>query len=153
MYQQISSIYTKNLITIKETASLSDADSLMNNYNIRHLPVIDDSSTLVGILSKSDFIALKFLDSRLKDFPVKIFMSTPIVVVPKTTTIKKVAQIFIEKKINSVLVANNQEVVGILTSEDLVRLLADDNDFLADRDQLDLSALSEEGWISPTTLI
>lgn len=153
MNQLISSIYTKNLVTIKETESLYEADCLMNNYNIRHLPVIDHNNTLVGILSKSDFIALKFFDSRLKDFSVKMLMTAPIVVVPQATTVKKVAQIFIEKKINSVLVAKGQDVVGILTSEDLIRLLADDGDYLAERDQLDLSALAEEGWISRTTLI
>lgn len=153
MNQLISSIYTKNLITIKETESLSEADSIMNNYNIRHLPVVDATNTLVGILSKSDYIALKFFDSRLKDFSVKMLMTSPIVVVSHFTTIKKVAQIFIEKKINSVLVAKNQEVVGILTSEDLIRLLADDSDYLTERDQLDLSMLAEEGWISRTIMI
>ena len=149
---QIKNMYSKNLITIRESADLNSAEDMMNNYNIRHLPVVDDENNLVGMISKSDFVALKYVDSRLKSYTVKMFMSTPVKVVNKTTTIKQVAQLFIDKKINSVLVADENEVLGILTSEDLIRLLAEDSDYMNEAEQLDLAALADEGWISTTTL-
>lgn len=152
MFMQVKNLYTKNLITINQNADLNSAEDMMNNYNIRHLPVIDDDFNLVGMISKTDFVALKYVDSRLKTYTVKMFMSTPVKVVHKTATVKKVAQLFIEKKINSVLVADENEVLGILTSEDLIRLLAEDNDYLNEADQLDLAALADEGWISTTTV-
>lgn len=152
MLMQVKNLYTKNLITINQNADLNSAEDMMNNYNIRHLPVIDDEFNLVGMISKSDFVALKYVDSRLKTYTVKMFMSAPVKVVHKTATVKKVAQLFIDKKINSVLVADENEVLGILTSEDLIRLLAEDNDYLNEADQLDLAALADEGWISTTTL-
>ena len=152
MLMQIKNVYSKNLITINQNADLNSAEDMMNNYNIRHLPVVDDDSNLVGLISKSDFVALKYVDSRLKAYTVKMFMSSPVKVVHKTTSVKKVAQLFIDKKINSVLVADEDEVIGILTSEDLIRLLAEDSDYLNEADQLDLAALADEGWISTTTL-
>ncbi len=152
MLMQIKNMYSKNLITIRESADLNSAEDMMNNYNIRHLPVVDDENNLVGMISKSDFVALKYVDSRLKSYTVKMFMSTPVKVVNKTTTIKQVAQLFIDKKINSVLVADENEVLGILTSEDLIRLLAEDSDYMNEAEQLDLAALADEGWISTTTL-
>lgn len=151
METEIKSIYSKKLITISDLSSLSDADDMMNNYNIRHLPVIDASDTLVGILSKSDYLALKYVDSRLNKLIVKNFMSSPVLAVTKTTKIKEVANLFINKKISSVVVVENNEAVGIVTSEDLIKILARKQDFANDSEFLDLSALSDEGWISMTT--
>ena len=152
MKQQIKNIFSDDLVTIKEHAGLSEADDLMNNYNIRHLPVMNDDCELVGILSKSDYAGLKYLDSRYVNHKVNVFMSSPVKLVPKTATVRQVARIFIEKKISSVVVSDGEEVVGILTSEDLIRLLADESELLKGMDQLDLAALSDEGWISMTSM-
>lgn len=150
MVTDIKTIYSKNIISVKDSADLSVADDMMNNYNFRHLPVVDDSGTLVGILSKSDYIALKHVDSRLTKFTVKNFMSSQVKVVSKTTKIKEVARLFVAKKINSVLVVDQTDVVGIVTSEDLIKLLAS-SDFTNESEHLDLTALAEDGWISMTT--
>jgi CBS domain-containing protein len=153
MFEKIRTLYSTNLVTIRITDDLSKADGLMNSYNIRHLPVVNEHQHIVGIISKSDFIALKYVDSRLKDFKVNIFMSSPVTSVDISASIKDVAQLFISKKINSVLVLQAEEVKGILTSEDLIRFLADDGDYLEDRNMLDIASLAEGGWISLTTLI
>lgn len=47
-------IMTSSLITIREDAPISGALSLMRLNNIRHLPVIDDSGKLCGIISIRD---------------------------------------------------------------------------------------------------
>lgn len=150
MITDIKSIYSKNIISIRASASLSEADDIMDYNNFRHLPVIDDTGTLVGILSKSDYVALKHVDSKLNKFVVKNFMSSHVKVVSKMTKIKEVAKLFVSKKISSVLVVDKSEVIGIVTSEDLIRLLAD-SQYMNESEQLDLSALAEEGWISTTT--
>lgn len=152
MKQQIKNIFSDDLVTIKEGASLAEADDLMNNYNIRHLPVMNADCELVGILSKSDYAGLKYIDSRYTNHKVNIFMSSPVEMVRTTATVKHVARMFIEKKINSVLVTDDTEVIGILTSEDLLRILAEDSGFVAGMEQLDLAALADEGWISMTSM-
>lgn len=151
MEKQLKNIYSKNLITIRETETLQDADELMNNYNIRHLVVVDSTNTLVGIIAKSDFIALKYVDSRLRDFNVKSMMSSPVKTLDITAKIKSVAQLFIAKKINCSLISDNGEIVGIVTSEDLIRILAENEEFNEEFSQMDLSELAREGWISATS--
>ena len=152
MKQQIKNIFSDNLVTIKANANLSEADELMNSYDIRHLPVMDADCELVGILSKSDYAGLKYIDGRYANHKVNAFMSSPVKMVRKTATVKQVAQIFIEKKINSVVVTDDSEVIGILTSEDLIRLFDEENEFSKGLEDLDLAALSDEGWISMTTM-
>lgn len=150
MNETIRNLYTKNLITINKESRLQDAEETMNNHNIRHLPVVDDSGELVGILSKSDFSALRFVQSGLIKFCVKDLMSSPVKVVSPFAKIKDIAKMFIDKKISSVLVVNQNEAIGILTSEDLIRLLLQKSELHHDFEDLDLNALAEEGWISST---
>lgn len=47
-------LMVRNMITIKETASLMKAPVLMSKYNVRRLPVVDDAGKLVGILTRMD---------------------------------------------------------------------------------------------------
>lgn len=150
MENLIKKIYSNNLVTINESATLGEADDYMNNYNIRHLPVVDDENVLVGLISKSDYIALKFVDSRLKQFTVKEVMSSPVKAVSINTTVQDVARLFVSKKISSVIVVDKEEAVGIVTSEDLIRLLAEKPEVINEMEDLDLAALADEGWISNT---
>ena len=150
MEQTINRIYSNHLVTIEADADLISADEKMNNYNIRHLPVVDAENVLVGLISKSDFIALKLMDSRMKPFTVKDVMSSPVKAVAKTASVQEVARLFVNKKISSVIVVDNQEAVGIVTVEDLIKLLAEKPELIEESEQLDLAALAEEGWISNT---
>jgi len=47
-------IMTKSLITVREDSPITGALALMRQFNIRHLPVIDDKGNLKGILSIRD---------------------------------------------------------------------------------------------------
>jgi CBS domain-containing protein len=48
---QVGEIMTKNVITIWEGASFAEAKQLYQAQNIRHLPVVDESHRLIGMLS------------------------------------------------------------------------------------------------------
>lgn len=150
METTINRIYSNHLVTIQLTADLVTAEEKMNNYNIRHLPVVDAENILVGLLSKSDFIALKLVDSRMKTFKVRDVMSSPVKAVGKNATVQEVARLFVNKKISSVIVVDNQEAVGIVTAEDLIKLLAEKPEMIEESEQMDLAALAEAGWISNT---
>lgn len=47
-------IMTASLITIREDSPITGALALMRQFNIRHLPVIDDKGNLKGIISIRD---------------------------------------------------------------------------------------------------
>jgi len=48
---------TRELVTVVETASLSEAASLMGQHGIRRLPVTDTQGQLIGVLSMDDVLA------------------------------------------------------------------------------------------------
>jgi len=44
----------RNVVSISENASLMKAPVLMNNHNVRRLPVVSKDNTLVGIITRMD---------------------------------------------------------------------------------------------------
>jgi CBS domain-containing membrane protein len=54
---KIENIMQKDLITIKHTATVRDAAEILAKHQFNSIPVIDDSSHLVGIVTSRDLIA------------------------------------------------------------------------------------------------
>jgi CBS domain-containing protein len=152
MENKIKQIFSKNLVTVCESDSVADAEALMRRLSIRHLPVTDKEGYLVGLLSKSDYLAMLHLSIDLSSFKVKELMSHPVKTFSINAPVRSVAQTFVAQKINSALVMDKGEISGIVTSEDLLRLLAEKEETELDLDAIDLGALASDGWISATAL-
>ena len=52
----ISEIMSKPLITIRKSASINDAISIMQAKNIRRLPVVGNNGKMVGIITDKDIL-------------------------------------------------------------------------------------------------
>lgn len=114
-------VMTNKIMMISVGQSLADAMELMVEKRIRHLPVVDAEFKIVGILQLQDFSAL----SNLEDQYVEAYMSTPVVWVSQDIPLRAAILKMLEKKIHSLLVADEKnELVGIVTSEDLLWILA-----------------------------
>ncbi|HJU78316.1 MAG TPA: CBS domain-containing protein [Nitrososphaeraceae archaeon] len=50
----LSTLMSKPIITIKESASINEATKIMNNKKIRRLVVIDKNNKMIGILTQRD---------------------------------------------------------------------------------------------------
>jgi CBS domain-containing protein len=49
--QPLEDVMTKNVITIHEDASINEIRQMIRTHKIRHIPVVDQDNTLVGLLS------------------------------------------------------------------------------------------------------
>ena len=54
----------RGVIIIKQNASLMKAPVLMNKYNIRRLPVVDEANRLVGVITRMDVCKALFTNGR-----------------------------------------------------------------------------------------
>ncbi len=107
--------------TIDASRSLSVAKRLMKKWAVRHLPVMDDGS-LVGLLSERD---VKLVETHRADVPlVKVMRRAPWTVTP-ATPVEVAARHMARHKLGSAVVVDNEEVVGIFTSTDGLRALAE----------------------------
>ena len=56
-HKRISSIMSKNIISIRPETTIEEALKLMKENKIKRLPVVDENKKLVGILSMADIAA------------------------------------------------------------------------------------------------
>jgi CBS domain-containing membrane protein len=122
--------------TVGRNDKVSDADALMERYRIRHLPVLDEDGSLVGILSRRDVsrTALQRTfgygdTAREKIFAnllVKEVMTNRVETVAPDTLAADAARRMMDLKIGCLVVVKDDRIVGILTETDFVRQVAKD---------------------------
>jgi CBS domain-containing protein len=129
----ISMIMTAPVITLKKNDSLEKAESLFKKHHIRHIPIVTDD-VVVGMLSYTDLLRLSFADytdSNSDDsdalvynmFTIKQVMKRNIVTVSSSNSIKDVAEILATKEFHALPVVDNNKLVGIVTTTDLIKYL------------------------------
>jgi len=107
----------KNVRTIKPTESASMAKELFHRYDIHHLVVVDGKS-VIGLVSDRDLMDV------LDDAPVREAMAHPPVTISPDETVRKAAALMAGHVIGSLPVVDDGKLVGIVTTFDLVALLA-----------------------------
>ena len=139
---------SSNLIAIAEDKTIAAAEALMKMNNIRHLPVVDSLNELSGIISVNDTAKAKNKKEK-----VKTIMTSRVRVVKKTANIKTIIEQMLKFKISSMVVASESDVVGIVTTDDLIKLLytlldEDENMNLSDP-ELDFSTEEQRNFSYP----
>lgn len=131
----VKSIMSKNLKTVSAGATLQDAYALMEEFRVRHLPVLNELGEITGIISYKNLLT----DKTVLLMPVEYFMSFPVVEVDENTSLRTAILQILEKKISSLLITNDEkEVVGIVTTDDLLWHLASQLNTEEDDDSLSL---------------
>ncbi len=114
--------------TLSPDASTFQALRLCHDRRIRHIPIVEDGR-LVGILSDRDILAASppLGDPQrvdvLKGRRVGDVMTREVVTTYPEDTLVHAAQVMYESKIDSLLVMDEEELVGIITSSDVMRAL------------------------------
>ncbi len=131
--EPVSKIMTKKLITISLEDNLYEAERLFKEHHIRHIPVVDNDQ-IIGMLSLTDLERISFLDSfdsnEIKiDNAVynmlniaQIMVKNP-VVINVNVTIKTVVEILAKNEFHALPVVDNNLLVGIVTTTDLLKYL------------------------------
>ncbi len=114
-----------DLITVNPHTKLCEAYKTMNANNIRHLPVLDGEK-LVGIITDRD---LRYATSKLAEHPfspeseVSEIMQKQVYTAHPNDPIENAAKIMRNLKISSLLITEEEKLVGIVTGIDLLDAL------------------------------
>lgn len=127
----VAQVMTPKPITIGPQASVKEAIQLMDEHDIRHLPVVDDMA-LVGIVSDRDlrhcrpplegeWDQVKFA-TRLLDQPVHKHMVADVVSVPPDATIEEAVDRVVERRVGCVCVVDpaSRRLLGMVSQLDLL---------------------------------
>lgn len=134
---QIADIMTPSPTTAKASDSVRRALALLEDQDIRHLPVIDDDRQLVGLVSDRDLReyrlpVLEELDNPeqaddLMDTPLSELMSGDIISIDSGEDLVAACDLIIEYRIGAIPVLDRTtgELVGIVSYMDILRVARD----------------------------
>ncbi len=131
----VSSIMTTDLITVHPKDTLQDVKEIFDQHRIHHLPVVEYKK-IVGIISKSDLLHYERATTkgpykevtenvRLHAYPVGDVMITGLAVLAPDERIDVALEVFKENLFHCIPIVENGELVGLLTTYDVIKALSE----------------------------
>lgn len=131
----VKDLMTPHPITITPESSITSAERVMKENNIRHLPVVSPGGALIGLItrttleqvlpSKLTTLSVYELHYQLDKINVRQAMLRQVVTVGEDVPIEQAARMMWEKKIGCLPVMRGNILVGIVTDIDLMRTMFD----------------------------
>ena len=129
----VGRIMHTNLITVSPKTTLVEAREQIDKWGIDHLLVVDANEKLVGIISDRDLklywaspantLSSHELSYLLEKILLEHIMIKTVKTITTETTIERAAFIMQVNNINALPVLENDELVGIITSTDVMGVL------------------------------
>ncbi len=138
----VRNVMTKNVITVSPDADLQEAASRLSENRISGMPVVDDNSRVIGVISEADILISAGMkrDHTFKDIlrniigepipakkggkKVQDVMSFPPITSKADDDIGEVAKILDERRIKRLPVVDDEgKLLGIVSRADIVRAI------------------------------
>ena len=129
----IADIMTKEVLTLSIKDDLVTAENVFKKNKIRHIP-ITSGEHIIGMLSYTDLLRISFADAYGENelevdttvynmFKIEQVMVKNVITVSPKDTIQEVATLLAKKEFHALPVVDNNKLVGIVTTTDLINYL------------------------------
>lgn len=122
-----------DLVTVSPETDLIKATKIITEKRINHLLVVDKKGELLGIISDRDLkqswaspattLSVHELNYLLSQLTVEMIMVKKIITISPATTIERAANIMQQNRISALPVMQNEKLVGIITTTDVMGVL------------------------------
>jgi acetoin utilization protein AcuB len=137
----VRDVMAKQPVTIGPEASLGSASAVMRERGIRHLPVVDDTGRLLGIITDRDLRAAALAPALSEFLPVGLrravegaaemleqlrvqdAMTWGVVTTRPDASVAEAGAVMFERRVGSLPVRENGKLVGIVTERDIFKAL------------------------------
>lgn len=120
-YLRIKEAMITNPVTIRSNASISEAAKLMADKNIGSL-LIFDRDKLLGIVTEKDLVRrVLALGKDPQNFKVGDVMSKPVITTFQDADVLDASELMKKHSIRRLAVMDDGKLVGIITTDDIVR--------------------------------
>lgn len=113
---EVGELARRTVVTIAPGALLDEAHALMQEHQIRHLPVVEHGK-LVGMLSSADLGPHVGQLARTK---VNAAMTPDPVAIAASVDAATAARLMLERRVRALPVVDGEQVVGVLSASDIV---------------------------------
>ena len=114
---KVREIMTRRVIRADVDTPVANIARLLTENHISAVPIMDQSSAVVGLVSEYDLLAKKGATAGE-------IMTRDVVSVSDQTDVEAVQHLLVERRVKRVPVMSGRELVGIVSRSDIVRLIA-----------------------------
>jgi len=119
----VKDIMAKTLISVNPMTTALQIAKMMEQGGIGAV-FVKENENLVGIITDRDFATKVAANNLPFDTPVQKIMSSPLITINHDKPISAAAEMMTSKKIRKLAVSDNGNIIGLITSTDLVNQLA-----------------------------
>ena len=135
---RVREVMTTSPVTVSPEDSLQRALDLLDKYQVHELPVVGHNGQLVGIATRGDlklltpvyplFPAQEEIRQTLRALKVATAMTVEPVVIGPEATLLEATKRLLEHGIGSLLVAEGNRLLGLLSVSDILRLVIEQHE-------------------------
>ncbi|MEA2090609.1 MAG: CBS domain-containing protein [Thermoproteota archaeon] len=118
----VRDIMTKNVKTARRDFTIREVVRKMNKFNIGSVVIVQEKRP-VGIITERDILR-KIVEPGLDPTMMKAgeVMSSPLILIDKETSVEEAARLMAKRGIKKLPIVQDEKLVGIITSMDIVRM-------------------------------
>jgi acetoin utilization protein AcuB len=126
---------TSNPICGHPEMPVTEAQELMREKKFRHLPIVDEDGSLIGLVTQRSLLRALPSDVRgfsrfeisyiLAKIKAKDVMTKDVITIDEDVAIEDAARIMADEKIGCLPVCDGDKMVGIITDNDLFGIMVD----------------------------
>jgi CBS domain-containing protein len=145
---KIKDVMTTQVVTVSPDTSLKSVASVLAEYRVSGLPVVDTEGAVLGVISEADILLKEIGDEALTAGQA---MTSPARTIGPERPVTEAAQRMLAEQVNRLPVVDEHgTLIGIVTRADLVRAFVRPDEAIATeiREDVILKTL----WIAPEAL-
>ena len=120
----VKQIMNNSVVSVDSSVTATDAAKMMEDTDVGAIVVLDNNMP-VGIVTDRDFAIKVAAHSYPVDTPVRRIMSSPLISIDPDSDLWVASDLMSTRNVRKLPVIDDDKVVGIITSSDLVKHIAD----------------------------
>ena len=112
---------SKNVLTLDKSTSLQEAAENMKKLNVGCV-IVTENNNPIGIITERDFVTKIVAEGRPLFTEIQEVMSSPLITIDSEETIWEASELMKEKSIHKLPVKEKEQITGIVTTTDIVKI-------------------------------
>jgi len=118
MSVKVQDLMTKNVVTAQPHQTVGQITGKMTKRSLSNVPVVSPDNVPIGVVSTSDLLA-----AEKEGTPISNIMTEKVYTIPEYEEVSVAARVMRNHKIHHLIVTQEQMVVGVISSFDLLKLI------------------------------
>ena len=117
----VHQVMNKNVLSLDKSTSVQESAEKMKKLNVGCVIVTKNNSP-IGIITERDFVTKIVAEGRPLFTEIQETMTSPLITINSEETIWEASQLMKEKSIHKLPVEKNKQIVGIITTTDIIKI-------------------------------